>query len=585
MAGNIVSKTIQIKDGYSSSLGKLEKGILENVNALSKLDNEVNGTQSTLGKLGKQQKDLDSSFKSANMSISKLSKSTGNANKKNKEYVDGLDDISKKVKGNESILSKFGNSLGEAFKKDGIKGVAGALGGLITQFAIAKEGIEGVKSAIDTTIEQQSDRQKATNKISGATGLSKSDAEKYNKSISDLYTSGYGEDRTELANTISLIAQQIGKLDIDKMTEFAKSIMAIENTFGTDANESIRGTNAMMKQFGVTSEQALNLLVQGAQNGLNQNSDLFDQMSEYSVYWKELGFSAQDAMNMLKAGIDSGAFQVDKLNDAIKELRIRGKDGSADQYFQMLGLDATQTKKNLNAGGATAKDTTLDILNRLSRVIDKSQQFQIGQGIMGTQWEDVGSQSILALTNYGKEQINISKDVMTDLKNNQYSDLKSRFSRVSRDLESAFAPIEEMLVPELDKFADWIENKLTPWIENKTKWLQGDSKSSNFFKSSIPFIGEIFDATKPKVDGNQNGRKAGLNRVPYDNYYTYLHQGERVLTRRQAEEVDQGNSRNAGSSIMIAKLADSIVVREDADIDKITNQLVQKLQSTSLILK
>ena len=34
----------------------------------------------------------------------------------------------------------------------------------------------------------------------------------------------------------------------------------------------------------------------------------------------------------------------------------------------------------------------------------------------------------------------------------------------------------------------------------------------------------------------------GLDRVPYDNYLTYRHEGERVLTASQARAMDQGGS-------------------------------------------
>lgn len=106
----------------------------------------------------------------------------------------------------------------------------------------------------------------------------------------------------------------------------------------------------------------------------------------------------------------------------------------------------------------------------------------------------------------------------------------------------------------------------------------------------------------------------GKNRVPYDGYPATLHAGERVLTRVQADqydeqmgtrgvpsramgtgviakdntlinahqgeklltkqEVNQKNSR----SVNVEKLADTIVVREDADIDKIVNKLVKRLE-------
>ena len=106
----------------------------------------------------------------------------------------------------------------------------------------------------------------------------------------------------------------------------------------------------------------------------------------------------------------------------------------------------------------------------------------------------------------------------------------------------------------------------------------------------------------------------GKDRVPYDNYPAILHQGEKVLTRNQADqyerrmstrgvpsramgtgviardntlinahqgerlltkqEVKQRNSK----SVTVEKLADQIIVREDADIDKIVNKLVKRLE-------
>lgn len=41
-----------------------------------------------------------------------------------------------------------------------------------------------------------------------------------------------------------------------------------------------------------------------------------------------------------------------------------------------------------------------------------------------------------------------------------------------------------------------------------------------------------------------SGKAFGLDRVPYDNYLTYLHEGERVLTAREAREQDKGRRSN-----------------------------------------
>ena len=76
---------------------------------------------------------------------------------------------------------------------------------------------------------------------------------------------------------------------------------------------------------------------------------------------------------------------------------------------------------------------------------------------------------------------------------------------------------------------------------------------------------------------NKQGHAIGLPYVPRDGYEAILHKGERVLTAQQNRQYNQG-----GSNISIPKLADTIVVREDADIDKIASALVKKIKTNTI---
>ena len=73
--------------------------------------------------------------------------------------------------------------------------------------------------------------------------------------------------------------------------------------------------------------------------------------------------------------------------------------------------------------------------------------------------------------------------------------------------------------------------------------------------------------------GRQTSHAGGLSRVPYDGYSASLHRGERVLTKRENKAYSSG----AGVGVTIAKLADQIIIREDADIDRITDGIVRKI--------
>jgi len=73
------------------------------------------------------------------------------------------------------------------------------------------------------------------------------------------------------------------------------------------------------------------------------------------------------------------------------------------------------------------------------------------------------------------------------------------------------------------------------------------------------------------IDGTHAG---GLSRVPYDGYVARLHKNERVLTASENERYSSG-----GTGVTIAKLADQIIIREEADIDRVVGSLVRELRA------
>ena len=76
----------------------------------------------------------------------------------------------------------------------------------------------------------------------------------------------------------------------------------------------------------------------------------------------------------------------------------------------------------------------------------------------------------------------------------------------------------------------------------------------------------------------KKGNAKGLPYVPYDGYETILHKGERVLTAQQNRQYNNNNA----SSITIPKLADTIVIKEEMDIDRLATRFVKKLKTNML---
>lgn len=111
------------------------------------------------------------------------------------------------------------------------------------------------------------------------------------------------------------------------------------------------------------------------------------------------------------------------------------------------------------------------------------------------------------------------------------------------------------------EFIGFISNvKLPSWI-------------SNGISAGVNFVGNLMGAG----DGKNKSAKShyhGISNVPYDSYYSRLHKGERVLTAQENKDYSEGN----GGGITIAKLADSIVIREEADIDKFAYKLAKLIE-------
>ena len=88
--------------------------------------------------------------------------------------------------------------------------------------------------------------------------------------------------------------------------------------------------------------------------------------------------------------------------------------------------------------------------------------------------------------------------------------------------------------------------------------------------------------------GGKLGFAYGKDRVPYNNYPAILHEGEKVLTRNQADQyeraqraepvtVKESGSKSVGG-VTIEKLADTVIIEKDADVDKVMAQMMAKFR-------
>lgn len=327
----------------------------------------------------------------------------------------------------------------------------------------------GIQSAKDSLKELAFEGEESMSKFQGQTGLSAQEMSKFRKEMEELYAGNYGESMGDIANAMAEVKQQTKETDPSNIKELTKNAIVLRDTFDMDIQESMRAVNMLTQQFGITGEEAFNLIIQGAQNGLNKNGDLLDSINEYSVHYQQLGFTSEQFFNSLINGTGAGTFSVDKLGDAMKEFGIRSKDtaASTDEGFKLIGLNADKMREKFAQGGETAQQAFDETLTALMSVDDQVKQNQAGIDLFGTMWEDLGMDGVSALSDVSSytENTNVAidktKNSMEELDGVRYDNVSAEIQTIGRQIQTDFiTPLLEKLLPPLKSGLSWLKNNL-----------------------------------------------------------------------------------------------------------------------------
>lgn len=361
----------------------------------------------------------------------------------------------------------------------------------------------------------------AMSQIQSATGLTAKDMESISESTRGLYTKGLGEDYNDLADAVT-VARQSTQLQGEELDNLTKKALIYKDVFKEDVGESVRSANMLMKQFGLTADEAYNLMAQGNQRGLNKTNELLDTINEFSPQFKVLGYSAEEMFDFFATGLDAGAWNLDKVGDLVKEFDNRIKDAgdaaaqdalaqlfappNIDEFARALETGSKATKeyqeliartdkdtaatlvKNLKKGGKSGADSMIAlasilgdsqkildgisnggvrgadamqmVLGKLAEIDDPIEKQTMAIAIMGTQYEDLGQKVTGALANVNSE-FDMTAQTMQEIEAIKYDNLQTEWKQLTRELMDDFVlPLAQDVMPALRDFVGFLsENK------------------------------------------------------------------------------------------------------------------------------
>lgn len=195
------------------------------------------------------------------------------------------------------------------------------------------------------------------------------------------------------------LTQQFTQLTGSALKDLRDDISGISDTFGTDFRETLQATNSVAKQFGISYEQAADVIRKGFAAGANANGEFIDTLKEYPAYFKEAGISASDFVAIIAKSNQEGIFS-DKGVDAIKEgnLRLREMTTATASALEGIGISSKKVQEDLQSGAKTTWQVMQEVSQKLSELPESSSKVGTAiADIFGGPGEDAGLQYLTML--------------------------------------------------------------------------------------------------------------------------------------------------------------------------------------------
>lgn len=394
-------------------------------------------------------------------------------------------------------------SIKDAFSKtfDGIGELADGLGLSLPSKLVKVASIGGAlaavggvfKTSIDTAISQID----VQGTLDAQLGKGSVAAQNAGKVAGELYRQGWGESLEDVANVASNVSQVIRGIGEDDLNTVTKATEVWAQTFDADAGESVRGVKVLMEKFGLSAQDATDLMTKGMQNGLNYTDELADNLSEYGGRWAEAGTSAQEYFSLLQAGVDSGAYQLDKVGDFLNEFLTSLTDGRIEQSIGEFSKGTQDVFNSFKDGKATAEDVLNAVIGEMGTMTDKTKEASLASTLWSSLGEDNALGMIEALGNVPNSYENIkgATDEAADSTMSIGQQWEAFKRTMSGTLGDAFTPFVKGF---LDGLTD-MTKKFTDFVNN-TDW----SGLANILGSLGTAIGGVFtvvgNSIQPALD-------------------------------------------------------------------------------------
>lgn len=504
MAESEIKYFVRVDDRYiEADLKKVKTKIAASGKSVnSELEKQGKQSAETIGKAAGQAEDKIAKINTVSLKV---------VNQNVNDTKKALEDVSKKAEGTKETLKEaFGKGLKKEIDEtssqlsggltDKVGSVTKELGNLTGKVGLSANAMSGIGQvavqAVVKGVGLASDMSGAMNDFAIQTGTSKDGLDKYQGVLENIYKNGYGENFNEIADAMGQVKQQFGDLSETDLQSLSESAFILKDNFGVGFAESTAAAKGMMQEFGVSGDEAMNLIAAGMQSGLDVSGDFVSNIEQYAGKFADAGLNAEDMLAIVQAGADSGSYTFDQIGNAVSAMTEGIASGSEESKagLEAIGLNAEEMQTKFAAGGDSARDAFQKTVDALAQMEDPLAQSQAGANLFGEAWNELGPDAIAQLSGI-KDGVFETNDAMEQAKELEFDDMGSMFETLSRSLDMLLLPLGEALMPLLTTLMEALQPILDLFIDIATPIL-------NLIGDALEPLMEIL---KPIIDliGNQ----------------------------------------------------------------------------------
>lgn len=290
------------------------------------------------------------------------------------------------------------------------------------------------------------------------------------------------------------LTREFTRLAGDELIAVRNSIIATADTMGADFKDTLATVDFLMAQFGMTAQEALQVVQDGFAAGANLNGDMLSKLQRYAPAFKDMGLSAKELAAVL-AQTRSGIF-TDQGMDAIVMAgkKLREMSDSTRKALDAAGVSSKQLEEDMASGAINGFEAVQRVSMALAKLGGNSREAgQVMKEVFGRQSVNAGQELLKSLATMSTDIEEIKKQTGEWGKQQQeLIDKQTELKNVTSALFDVTDKGFEEMITQAKIYATQSLSDMVRWLIKATNQFIKLNNESTIFRGTIELIAWAF---------------------------------------------------------------------------------------------